>query len=115
MSETALLVIDMLNTYDHPDAGDLADHAEGMVGTLADLIGRARERDDVDVIYVNDNHGDFSADRRDLVRAALDGERPDLVEPIAPGDDATFLTRCATAPSTGPRSTTSSADSRPSG
>ena len=93
MSETALLVIDMLNTYDHPDAEDLATHAEEMVGTLADLVGRARTRDDVDVIYVNDNQGDFSADRGDLIRGALDGKRPDLVEPIVPGDDATFLTK----------------------
>jgi len=36
------------------------------------------------VIYVNDNYGDFTADFDDLVRAALDGERPDLVRPVAP-------------------------------
>ena len=42
-------------------------------------------------IYVNDNYGDFTANQEDLVRRALDGERPDLVEPIVPQDGARFL------------------------
>jgi nicotinamidase-related amidase len=48
------------------------------------LIERTRGRDDVDLIYVNDNYGDFTADFDDIVRSALAGERPDLVEPIVP-------------------------------
>jgi nicotinamidase-related amidase len=84
MSETALLVIDMMNTYQHEDAEPLADNVAEIVDPLAGLITRARDRDDVDVIYVNDNYGDFSADFEDIVGAALDGERPDLVSPIAP-------------------------------
>lgn len=93
MSDTALLVIDVLNTYDHQDADELADHARAVVDPLAALIARAKSRDDVDLIYVNDNHGDFTADRGDLVRAALDGCRPELVEPLAPNDDSSFLTK----------------------
>ena len=93
MSKTALLVIDMLNTYDHPDAESLADNVAKIVDPMADLIRRARERPDVDLIYVNDNRGDFTADRDDLVRQALDGARPDLIEPIAPSEDCTFLTK----------------------
>jgi len=38
------------------------------------------------LIYVNDNFGDFTADFDDIVRKALDGERPDLVEPIVPAE-----------------------------
>jgi nicotinamidase-related amidase len=88
---TALLVIDMLNPYDHEDAELLARSAEAVVGPLAELIGRARERDDVSVIWVNDNYEDFSATRDDLVRQALAGRRPDLVEPIIPPYDCAFL------------------------
>jgi nicotinamidase-related amidase len=90
MPSAALLVIDMLNPYDHEDAETLADHVAEIVDPLADLIGRARE-DYVDVIYVNDNMGDFAATRHDLVRRALDGRRPALIEPLAPSDDVAFL------------------------
>ena len=88
MSDAALLVIDMLNTYQHEDAEVLADSVAEIVDPLADLISRARRRDDVEVIYVNDNYGDFSADFADIADAACNGERPDLVEPIAPDDDS---------------------------
>jgi hypothetical protein len=53
----------------------------------------ARESDDVDLVYVNDNYGDFTAQFSDIVRAALDGARPDLVKPIVPGEDSRLLTK----------------------
>jgi len=87
MSETALLVIDMMNTYQHEDAEPLADNVAEIVDPLAKLISRARDRDDVDVIYVNDNYGDFTADFEDIADAACNGERPDLVDPIKPDKD----------------------------
>jgi nicotinamidase-related amidase len=58
---------------------------------LAGLISRARDRDDVDLIYVNDNYGDFAATREDIVRQALDGKHPELVKPILPEQDRAFL------------------------
>src|ERR1700754_4972906 len=84
MSDTALLVIDMLNTYRHEDAELLVPNVADIVDPLAGLIHEARDRDDVDVVYINDNHGDYTADFDDIVRSALDGERADLVKPIAP-------------------------------
>ncbi|MBO2462098.1 cysteine hydrolase family protein [Actinomadura violacea] len=93
MSTSALIVVDMLNPYGHQDAGLLTASVERIIEPLRRLLERARERGDVRVLYVNDNHGDFTADRRDLVRRALDGERPDLVEPILPPDDCDFLAK----------------------
>jgi nicotinamidase-related amidase len=93
VAENALLVIDMLNTYDHPDADALAGNVEPIVDSLAELIARASARDDVDLIYVNDNYGDFSATSTSLVESALKGRRPDLVEPIAPEAPSAFLTK----------------------
>ena len=90
MPSAALLVVDMLNPYDHEDADALADHAAAIVAPLADLIRRAREHE-LDVIYVNDNLGDFAATRRDLVQRALDGRRPELVEPLVPADALPFI------------------------
>jgi nicotinamidase-related amidase len=86
MSDVAVLVIDMLNTYGHEDADVLADSVAEIVDPLAGLIARARDRDDVDLIYVNDNYGDFTADFDDIAEAALRGKRPELVTPIAPDD-----------------------------
>lgn len=88
VSKTALLVIDMMNTYEHEDAEVLAANVAKIVDPLAGLITRARGKDDVDVIYVNDNYGDFSADFEEVVSAACEGERPDLVTPIAPDKDS---------------------------
>ena len=91
MSQVAVLVIDMLNPYRHEDADVLAPNVADIVDPLARLISRTRDRDDVDLIYVNDNYGDFTADFDDVVDAALHGERPDLVSPIAPGENCLRL------------------------
>lgn len=84
MSDTAVLVVDMLNSYQHPDADVLIPNVAEIIDPLADVVRRARARDDVDLVYVNDNYGDFTAEFSDIVRSALDGARPDLVEPIVP-------------------------------
>ena len=93
MSGTALLVIDMLNSYRHEDADPLADSVADVVQPLAALVEEARDRDDVEVIYVNDIYGDFAATREDIVRQALDGAHPELIEPIVPDSRWPFLTK----------------------
>jgi nicotinamidase-related amidase len=87
----ALLVIDMLNPYDHEHADVLVENVAPMVGTLAGLIEDADAADDVDVMYVNDNYEDFTATRDGLVRGALAGNAPELVRPIVPPDHVDFL------------------------
>ncbi|WP_188194006.1 cysteine hydrolase family protein [Nonomuraea sp. SYSU D8015] len=91
MPRTAMVVIDMLNPYDHKDADQLAGNVAPIVPVLGELVGRARERDDVELIYVNDHYGDFAATREDIVARALRGRHPELVEPIVPPEDCAFL------------------------
>lgn len=93
MSNTAVLVIDMMNTYRHEDADVLAPNVADIIDPLAGLVAEARRRDDVDLIYVNDNYGDFSAEFSDIVRAALAGARPDLVKPVVPEKGCRVLTK----------------------
>lgn len=81
----------MLNSYRHEDAEPLARSVGAVIAPLSELIDRARGRDDVDVIYVNDNYGDFTATRDSLIRQAVQGDRPDLVQPIVPDGDWAFL------------------------
>ena len=93
MTDTAVLVIDMMNAYQHPDADLLIPNVAKIIDPVADVIKRAHDRDDVDLVYINDNYGDFSAQPSDLVRAALDGARSDLVEPVVPPPGCDFVTK----------------------
>ncbi len=81
--KTALLVVDMLNTYDHDDAEPLMESVRATTPSISLLVQRAR-RDDVTAVYVNDHHGDWSAGRGELVDRALGGRAPELIEPIVP-------------------------------
>ncbi len=89
---SALLVIDMLNPYDHEDAEPLMESVRECVPVMTRLIEQARETDLL-TVYVNDNHGDWSAAREELSRDALDGRAPDLVEPILPQPDVPFVVK----------------------
>ncbi|MED5813132.1 isochorismatase family cysteine hydrolase [Mycolicibacterium sp. 050232] len=93
MSDTALVVVDMLNSYRHEDAELLAPNVAAIIDPLVGLIDRAHRHESVDLIYVNDNYGDFTAQFSDIVAAALTGEHPDLVRPIVPADDCLVLTK----------------------
>ena len=80
MGAVAVIVVDMLNPYDHEDADELQKSVEQIMEPLAGLTRRAHRHRDARLIVVNDNHGDFTATREDLQRRALEGRRPDLVE-----------------------------------
>ena len=54
------------------------------------LIARARE-DEVPVVYVNDNDGDWNSSSGELADAAMNGRHPDLVEPLLPRGDDPFV------------------------
>jgi nicotinamidase-related amidase len=88
----ALIVIDMINTYDHEDAELLVPSVRRVVPVLADLIGRARETD-VPVIYTNDNFGLWRSHHGELVSTALASPHADLIEPIRPDDESLFVVK----------------------
>ena len=90
--ESAVLVVDMLNRYDHEDGDRLMASVRDALPAMRELVARARE-EDVPVVYVNDNHGDWSACRPQLVERALQGRAPELVEPIAPPADVGFVVK----------------------
>jgi nicotinamidase-related amidase len=91
MPKTALIVTDMLNAYDHEDAELLAESVEEKIQAIVQLRDQADDDPDTLVVYVNDNYDQWEATREDLVKRALDGKRPDLVEPIAPDEPVPFL------------------------
>ena len=92
MSRTALIVIDMINAYDFPDAEKVVPSAREAVPVIKDML-EAAGSDDTPVIYVNDNFGHWRSNRDDLVDEALQSDHRDLVEPIRPRDDALFVVK----------------------
>jgi nicotinamidase-related amidase len=89
-TRSALIVIDMINTYDHEDAELLVPSVEQVVPVVAELLGRAR-RADVPVIYVNDNFGRWRSHHGELLDVALARPHAHLVEPIRPDEQSLFV------------------------
>jgi nicotinamidase-related amidase len=91
-SDTALLVIDVINDLEFPEAEVLLEAALPMARRIVELKRRAK-RADVPVIYVNDNFGRWQSN----FRAQVDHCKNDGVrgEPIArllePDDDDYFV------------------------
>jgi nicotinamidase-related amidase len=90
--KSAVVVIDMLNSYEHEDAEPLRKSVREMVPHLSSLIAEAREQG-IPVAWVNDNYQDWSAGRPQLVARALAGAAPELVGPVVPPDDAPFVVK----------------------
>jgi nicotinamidase-related amidase len=92
--KSALIVVDMLNSYEHEDADELTKSVEAVVEPLSGLIARADgDGDGAELIYVNDNYGDWNSSQEQLADQALKGARPDLVEPLLPPDSADFVVK----------------------
>jgi nicotinamidase-related amidase len=87
---TAVCVVDMLNPYDHEDAGPLSRNVEEVVEPIAALVARAGD-EGAEIVYVNDNYGDWNSSQEELAERALSGRRPDLIEPLLPPDGASFV------------------------
>jgi nicotinamidase-related amidase len=92
MPRTALIVIDMLNTYEHADADRLTQSVDRALPAMRRLIDRAQD-EDVLTIYVNDNFGAWRSSRQELVENARRGRYRQLVEPVAPPDEALFVVK----------------------
>jgi nicotinamidase-related amidase len=87
---SALIIVDMLNPYDHEDADRLTDSVERVIEPISQLVERATGAG-AELIYVNDNYGDWNSSQEELAQRALEGRRRDLIEPILPPEDADFV------------------------
>ncbi|MFD9564252.1 cysteine hydrolase family protein [Streptomyces sp. NPDC059994] len=92
MARTAVIVIDMINTYDHDDADLLLPSARAAVPAVVSLLDLAR-RHDVPVIYANDNFGQWRSHHGEIVETALAGPHADLVQPLKPDEESLFVVK----------------------
>ncbi|BCK66726.1 isochorismatase [Streptomyces libani subsp. rufus] len=92
MSGKALIVIDMLNSYEHADAERLLPSVRRALPHITALIERAR-KNDVEIIYVNDNFGLWRSHHDELLDTVLSGPHADLVEPVRPDEKSLFVVK----------------------
>jgi nicotinamidase-related amidase len=90
--KTALVVVDMLNSYEHDDAEPLIQSVREVLPQITSLVERARS-EGVEVIYVNDNYGAWNQGRSELVERVAAGPHRDLVEPIVPDEETDFVVK----------------------
>lgn len=89
---SALIVIDMINTYDHPDAERLIPSVRAALPHLVRVIERARA-EGVPVIYVNDNFGEWRSHHGEIIETTLAGANAELVEPVLPDENSLFVVK----------------------
>jgi nicotinamidase-related amidase len=92
MEPAALIVIDMINTYDHEDAELLVPSVRRVVPVMRKLLERARVSS-TEVIDVNDNHGRWRSQMGDMVYTAVRGRHADLAEAIEPDEHSLFIVK----------------------
>ena len=87
----ALLLIDVINDFDFPEADQLLRYARPMVRKLLRLKRRAQKAD-VPVIYVNDNFGRWKSDfRRTVEHCERNGRGSELVRLLRPEQNDYFV------------------------
>src|SRR5437763_10478549 len=89
-SEVALILVDVINDFDFPEAKQLA----RFIPKLADKIARLKRRAkaaSVPVIYINDNFGRWRSDFRALIEHCGEGRARLLVEKLYPEQDDYFV------------------------
>jgi nicotinamidase-related amidase len=85
---TALLIVDMISTWDFPDADRLAPRAAAIAPRIGALKRRCA-RAGMPAIYVNDNRERWRSEFREIARLAAEASATGtaIARSLAPGDD----------------------------
>ena len=89
-SEAALLIVDVINDLDFPEANQLLRYAPLMARKLAALKKRAKAAK-ILVVYVNDNFGRWRSDLQSLVEHCRQGKGRKIVDLLRPDEDDYFV------------------------
>ena len=87
---TALLIVDVINDLDFPEAKQLMRYVPAMARNLARLKERAKKAG-VPVVYVNDNFGRWRSDLQSLVEHCRKGRARKIVDLLRPDQDDYFV------------------------
>ncbi|MCD2315430.1 cysteine hydrolase [Sphingomonas sp. IC-11] len=88
--KAAILVIDLLNTFDFTGGEKLKEAVAAMIDAIRSLRQQAKHAD-VPVIFVNDNYGRWHDEPSELVAFVSEGAGGELIEQLKPGGDDYFV------------------------
>jgi nicotinamidase-related amidase len=88
----ALLLVDVIQTFEHEDGDALLESFRARQPALLQELEQAR-RTEIPVIYANDNYGVWDGDAARLVAAALEGPDGGLIGAIAPQEGDRFVVK----------------------
>jgi nicotinamidase-related amidase len=86
----AVLLIDVLTTFQFPDGDAILQHALTIRDALVRLKSRAREAR-IPVLYVNDNFGDWRSEKEVLMGRCLEAKGAQFVRPLLPDSEDYFV------------------------
>lgn len=89
-SNAALLLIDVINDFDFPEAEQLLEHALPAAKNIAALKRRANGAG-IPAVYVNDNFGRWRSDFKKTVAHCRESRGKSVVELLLPEDDDYFV------------------------
>lgn len=89
-SNTALLIIDILNPFTFDYGKTLAEHTLKTVEPLKALRSNCRKKQ-IPVIYINDHYNLWQADLKKIYEKCLNDISLPVIEPLQPGKDDYFL------------------------
>lgn len=92
MASYALLILDMLNTFDFPEAQQLHPPAKAAAKKILKLKSRCKDKN-VPVIYLNDNFDQWNSDREQIFKACTQDDclGKDIAEVLKPDSDDYFI------------------------
>ena len=86
----ALLLIDVVTTFQYPDGDAILQGALAMRDALVRLKARAREVG-IPTLYVNDNFGDWRSEKEVLMGRCLEAKGAQFVRPLLPDSEDYFV------------------------
>lgn len=86
----ALLIIDVLTTFQFPDGDEILRGALKMRDALVKLKARARQAA-IPVLYVNDNYGDWRSEKEVLMGRCLEAKGSHFVRSLLPDSEDYFV------------------------
>ncbi len=90
--KAALIITDMLNTFDFPEAKQLQPRAQSAARAILKLKSRLKAKK-IPIIYVNDNFGQWQSDWRSVYNACTEEGRlgREIAELLRPSEDDYFV------------------------
>lgn len=86
----ALLLIDVITTFQYPDGDAILHSALAIRDALVKLKARARQLA-IPVLYVNDNFGDWRSEKEVLMGRCLETKGAEFVRPLLPDSEDYFV------------------------